>query len=123
MKKLLTVLTIATLIALVFTGCSDFGNNMTEETGTVVETVVNTEYTRYKDYEVIANRILAGYETKEALENLAGKLNAEILLTIPEIKAAALQIPGDVAETLNRLRDKTIDGIRYLEPSYKRERI
>jgi len=119
MKKTTLILTVAILIALVFTGC------MKLSTANLADILpqAKTEYVQCGDYEVIANRMLVGYDSADALNELAAKIDAQILLTIPEIKAAALRIPGDVEETINKLSAKNIAGIRYIEPSYKRELI
>jgi PBP1b-binding outer membrane lipoprotein LpoB len=117
MKKTTLILTIAVLIALVFTGCMKFS---TADLATILPQA-KTEFVQCGEYEVIANRMLVGYDSVDVLNELAAKLDAQILLTIPEIKAAALRIPGDVEETINKLNSKNIDGIRYIEPSYKRE--
>src|SRR6056297_2008235 len=120
MKKITTIMTVVLLIALVFTSCSKFSGT---DMNTIVPEEFNTEYIQCGEYEVVANRLLVGYETTDALNTLAGKLNANILFTIPQIKAAALNIPGDVAETIKVLSAKSIEGIKYVEPSYKRELI
>lgn len=120
MKKTTTILTVAIMILIVFTGCTKYAGY---DPDNIVPGKVETQYVQCGEYEVIANRLLVGYETTQALNALAEKLNAQILKTVPQIKAASLKIPGDVETTIKTLSSKSIAGIRYIEPSYKREYI
>lgn len=120
MKKTTTILTVAIMILIVFTGCTKYAGY---DPDTIIPGKVETQYVQCGEYDVIANRLLVGYETTDALNALAEKLNAQILKTIPQINAAALTIPGDVETTIKELSRKNIEGIRYIEPSYKRDYI
>jgi len=120
MKKIMTIMTIAIMILVVFTGCTKYAGY---DPDNIIPGKNETEYVQCGEYEVIANRLLVGYENEEALELLAQKLNAEILKTVPQINAAALKISGDVETTIKELSKKSIEGIRYVEPSYRRELI
>jgi len=120
MKKTIKLISIIAIIAIVFTGCTQFSGT---DISTILPEAEETAYVQCGEYEVIANRLLVGYENIEALNMIANKLGAQVLVTMPEIKAAALKIPGDVQTTIEKLKGKNIEGIRYVEPSYKRELI
>ncbi|HNY82716.1 MAG TPA: S8 family serine peptidase [Thermotogota bacterium] len=124
MKKLITIFSVFFIIALVFTGCirqtgADTNPVPPEDLPEPYPFAVS--YTAYDGYEVLAHTLLVGYDHLESLEALARTLGAEIRRALPQINVAELQIPNDVAVTLEKLKGKSIEGIRYIEPSYKRE--
>ena len=126
MKKLTTILSVLMIIAFVFTGCTRYAG--TEANPVLPENQPDPDsfavsYTAFGEYDVLAHTLLVGYENMDSLETFARKLGAQIRRTVPQINVAELRIPGDVADTLGKLEGKTIAGIRYVEPSYKRELI
>src|SRR6056297_3565897 len=120
MKKMIRIFSIIAIVSMLFVGCTQFSGT---DISTILPEIEETTYAQCGEYEVIANRLLVGYENIEALNFTANKLGAQVLVTMPEIKAAALKIPGNVEETISKLKNNHIEGIRYVEPSYKRELI
>src|SRR6056297_332150 len=100
MKKTMTIMTIAIMMLVVFTGCTKYSGY---DPDNIDPGKIETEYVQCGEYEVIAKRLLVGYENEQPLEFLAEKLDAKILKTIPQINAAALKISGDVETTIKEL--------------------
>lgn len=73
----------------------------------------------------LEGELLVGYRNEEALQHVATLLNAQIEEKIERLRVARLRLPTGfrVAHALAKLRETKIDGLRYIEPNYLRERI
>lgn len=115
LKKLITI----TLLALIFFASSC----MRLAPATVSDDEPGVRFGDLDGYDVFENRLTIGYVDREDLDNLIQNLHAEILLDIPELNAVSLKLPMPISKIYNKLREMKIDGIRYIEPNYKRELI
>jgi subtilisin family serine protease len=70
-------------------------------------------------------QVLVGYDSKAALTQIASSINGRVENTIPEIRAARINLPENlsVTEAITRLMQSRPDGLRYAEPNYIRELI
>jgi len=106
------------MVLFVFSACTkmDIGSGNTPgDTGEIV-------FGELGQYEIFENRIIVGYENREAVDRIIELLNAEVLKEIPKINAVSLKIPCSVEEAYSRtkaVKDR-LQGIKYIEPSYVR---
>ncbi len=73
-----------------------------------------------KGYEVFEDRMIVGYEDREALEVFVKSIRAEIVVEIPQLKAASIKLPVEISKIYDRLKKMDLCGIRYVEPVYRR---
>ncbi|ODN29758.1 S8 family serine peptidase [Fervidobacterium thailandense] len=76
-----------------------------------------------KEGEYTEGKILVGYEDRKAVDQIVKALNGTIVREIPQIKVVSIKFNGKVADAYKKIRSLDIKGIRYVEPSYKRELI
>lgn len=65
------------------------------------------------------HRLIVGFDKESDLERLIQDLGATRISTIPQIRAALLEIPHTVSSTLDQLRHTRPKGIRYVSPNYR----
>ncbi|WP_053001226.1 S8 family serine peptidase [Kosmotoga pacifica] len=115
--KSMKLLVIIALLALVISACTLVPNHEEKADVTGIwQAIENAPY-----YE---GRLNIGYENYSDVEKLAEALDAEIVLDIPQIKAASIRFDGKLVdikdELLDVVRNKDL-ALRYIEPSYERE--
>ncbi|MEN3043452.1 MAG: S8 family serine peptidase [Fervidobacterium sp.] len=76
-----------------------------------------------KDGEYVEGKILVGYEDYGSVEKIAKALNGKIVFEIPQIKVVSIKFNGKIQDAYKKIRSLGITGIRYVEPSYKRDLI
>ncbi len=118
MKKMVLPL-VTTVLIVILASCS-LNVSPDIENGEISNSVV---YGKFNGYEILEHRLLVGYEDRNAVEKLVEKLGGEIYLEIPQIKVVAIEIPMEVRKAMRILKALKIEGIRYVEPSYKRDLI
>lgn len=74
-----------------------------------------------RDGEYSEGKILIGYENKQAALEVAKLLNGTIVVDLPEIKMISVKFNGTVLSAYEKIKKANIKGIKYVEPSYKRE--
>jgi subtilisin family serine protease len=117
--KTLKLLIISIFIVLLIASCGLKPENNPEQSeldiDKIWQTIENAPY-----YE---GRLNIGYETFSDVQFIAEKLNAEIVVNIPEINAAGIRFSGDIADKKELILDLIINNdidFRFIEPSYKR---
>jgi subtilisin family serine protease len=119
MKKVI-VAAIAVLV-LILASCSlNMSITGVEDKGSASNEVV---YGKLNGYEILEHRILIGYEDRNAVDEIVEKLGGEVYLEIPQINVVAVKIPMKVEDAFKKLKSMKISGIKYVEPSYKRDLI
>ncbi|MGC9772706.1 S8 family serine peptidase [Fervidobacterium changbaicum] len=73
--------------------------------------------------EYTEGKILVGYESRESALEIVKLLNGKIVVDLPQIKMISIKFNGTVADAYAKIKQAKIKGIRYVEPSYKRELI
>ena len=121
MKKIISVSLMG--LVLLLASCSLNVMNDLNDTSSQGETVNGVLYANFNGFDIIEHRILIGYDDRSAAEDLVKRLGGEIYLEIPQIKVLAVRIPMKVEEAFKTLKAMKFSGIRYIEPSYKRELI
>ncbi|HPE70241.1 MAG TPA: S8 family serine peptidase [Thermotogota bacterium] len=119
MKKTLWITIALVSILVLFSACQgtmSVADNPFEESGPNV--VINEK--GIDNYPIFEKEILVGYENIEALNAFADNLGAVVNDTIPQIRVASLRTELSVKQTLDMLKGKKLEGIRFVEPSYVR---
>ncbi|WP_175419994.1 S8 family serine peptidase [Marinitoga sp. 1154] len=83
----------------------------------------NVVFSEFNNAEVFEGRILVGYENKDSIEEIKKALNGEVYIEIPEIKVVGIKFDGTLKEAYDKLKSLKLDGIKYVEPSFKRDLI
>ncbi|MGB9795342.1 S8 family serine peptidase [Fervidobacterium gondwanense] len=73
--------------------------------------------------EYFEGKVLVGYENRDAALEVVKLLNGKIVVDLPQIKMISVKFNGKVADAYAKIKEANIKGIRYVEPSYKRELI
>ncbi len=136
MKKMLFVVTVIIAILLIFSCTNPKTSNFeprTQEKSTFEPKFDLSKITKPKGYSVIFGelkdgeyvdgKILVGYDDRKAVDTIVKALDGTIVLEIPQIKVVSIKFNGKVADAYKKIRTLGITGIRYVEPSYKRELI
>jgi len=119
MKKTLWITLALVSILVLFSACQGnmaVSENPFEESGPNV--VINEK--GIDNHPIFEKEILVGYESIEALNAFADNLGAVVNETIPQIRVASLRTELSVKQTLDMLKGKKLEGIRFVEPSYVR---
>ncbi|ABS60910.1 peptidase S8 and S53 subtilisin kexin sedolisin [Fervidobacterium nodosum Rt17-B1] len=80
-------------------------------------------YGELKEGEYTEGKVLVGYTDRNAALEVAKLLNGKIIVDLPQIKMVSVKFNGTVAEAYEKIKEANIKGIKYVEPSYKRELI
>lgn len=73
--------------------------------------------------EYTEGKVLVGYEDRSAAMRVVEILNGTIVVDLPQIKMISIKFNGTVKEAYEKIKSANISGIKYVEPSYKRELI
>lgn len=76
-----------------------------------------------KDGEYVEGKVLVGYEDRSAAMKVVELLRGTIAVDLPQIKMISIKFNGTVEEAYEKIKSANISGIKYVEPSYKRELI
>jgi len=68
-------------------------------------------------------KILVGYTNRTSALKVAELLNGKIVVDLPEISMISISFNGTVEQAYEKIRKADIQGLKYVEPSYKRELI
>lgn len=69
----------------------------------------------------VANQVVVGYRDPADLDALLEALGGgRVLKTLPEMKAALVELPAgmEAGEALGKLKTEKVDGLRYVQPNY-----
>ncbi|AMW32976.1 S8 family serine peptidase [Fervidobacterium islandicum] len=84
----------------------------------------NILFGELKDGEYTEGRILVGYNDRKEVDKIVKAVNGKIVLEIPEIKVVSIKLNNmTVKQAYDKIKTLKLSGIRYVEPSYKRELI
>jgi len=113
-------------VLLVFSSCQISSVNNEDNYEKILNEKVNLD--NIDEEKIIDNKLVVGYDDETSLKELADKLDARILKgdnydQLKKLNAAVLSIDSDINSIYNELRKLKVelDGIRYIEPSYKVE--
>lgn len=128
MMKRLTFIFLAILISLfVFVSCTQKvaptnsnDSNVTNSTKTVKDLTIFGEL---KAGQYTEGKILVGYTNRTSALKVAELLNGKIVVDLPEISMISISFNGTVEQAYEKIRKADIQGLKYVEPSYKRELI
>ncbi len=126
--KRLTFIFLAILISLfVFVSCTQKvaptnsnDSNVTNSTKTVKDLTIFGEL---KAGQYTEGKILVGYTNRTSALKVAELLNGKIVVDLPEISMISISFNGTVEQAYEKIRKADIQGLKYVEPSYKRELI
>jgi len=68
-------------------------------------------------------KILVGYTNRTSALKVAELLNGKVVVDLPEISMISISFNGTVEQAYEKIRKADIQGLKYVEPSYKRELI
>lgn len=118
MKNLKYILIAFLSVLFLFASCqSSLLNNNSDKLSN------NVSFGEFNNEQIIEGRLLVGYENKEAVNKIKKLLNGEVYIEIPEIKVVGIKFNGTVKEAYSKLKSLKLEGIKYVEPSFKRELI
>jgi subtilisin family serine protease len=125
MKKFLFIIIIS--ISLLFISCTNFDidkkNITNDEINIEKYNLIEKKLERLTKYDYFENQLNVGYYNIESLNKLAKYLKADINVNIEKIKVANLKFNYPVEEALRKLLNKSFEGIKFIEPNYKRKLI
>jgi subtilisin family serine protease len=78
-----------------------------------------------KDGEYTEGKVLVGYEagSRSEVDKIVKALKGKVVLEIPEINVVSISFNGTVSKAYEIIKKLDVKGIKYVEPSYKRELI
>ena len=77
-----------------------------------------------KDGEYTEGKILVGYNDRSEVDKIIKAVNGKVVLELPQIKVVSIKLNGiTVKQAYDKIKALELEGIRYVEPSYKRELI
>jgi len=126
--KRLTFIFLAILISLfVFVSCTQKvaptnsnNSNVTNSTKTVKNLTI---FGDLKAGQYTEGKILVGYTNRTSALKVAELLNGKVVVDLPEISMISISFNGTVEQAYEKIRKADIQGLKYVEPSYKRELI
>ncbi|WP_129409244.1 S8 family serine peptidase [Marinitoga lauensis] len=121
MKNLKYILIALLSVLFLFASCQSSILNTDEKTKTSSSNDV--VFGEFNNEEIFEGRILVGYKDKNAIEKIKNTLNGEVYIEIPEINVVGIKFNGTVKDAYLKLKTLKLDGIKYVEPSFKRELI
>ncbi|MGB4751397.1 MAG: S8 family serine peptidase [Fervidobacterium sp.] len=126
--KRLTFIFLAILISLfIFVSCTQKvtptnsnNSNVTNSTKAVKNLTI---FGDLKAGQYTEGKILVGYTNRASALKVAELLNGKIVVDLPEISMISISFNGTVEQAYEKIRKADIQGLKYVEPSYKRELI
>lgn len=118
----LLIVSIVVVLLFVF-ACTPQINNGTKPNNKVANINQPTLFGELIPGEYVEGKILVGYESKESAIEVARLLKGEIVVDLPQIKMVSIKFNGTVADAYTKIKEAKVKGIRYVEPSYKRNLI
>ncbi|SHH16372.1 S8 family serine peptidase [Thermosipho atlanticus] len=73
------------------------------------------------DLEYEEGKILVGYRNREDVNKILEVLNGKIVVDLPQIKMVSIKFEGTVEKAYEKIFKLNLKGIKYVEPSYKRQ--
>ncbi len=126
MKKIYFVLTTLLVAVFLFVSCTSQSlkdNTNVKNTNNVQKVEGPIVFGELKDGEYTEGKVLVGYTDRKAALEVVKLLNGKIVVDLPQIKMVSIKFNGTVAEAYEKIKEANIKGIKYVEPSYKRELI
>ncbi|NLH36596.1 MAG: S8 family serine peptidase [Thermotogaceae bacterium] len=129
MMKRLTFIFLAILVSLfVFVSCTQTvkpstnsnNSNVTNTSKTGNDLIVFGEL---KAGEYTEGKVLVGYTDRTSALKVVELLNGRIVVDLPEISMISISFNGTVEQAYEKIQKADIQGLKYVEPSYKRELI
>jgi len=126
--KRLTFIFLAILISLfVFVSCTQkvapTNNNSSNVTNSTKAVKDLTIFGELKAGQYTEGKILVGYTNRTSALKVAELLNGNVVVDLPEISMISISFNGTVEQAYEKIRKADIQGLKYVEPSYKRELI
>jgi len=118
--RTLKIILLLGLIGIFLASCAKFSLDAIDETSGSAAASGGIRFGELGGYEVFENRLIVGYENRAAVDGIIEKLGAEVLIELPKLKAVSLKLPVSINEAYQVLKKMRLEGIRYVEPSYKR---
>jgi len=127
--KRLTFIFLAILVSLfVFVSCTQTvkpstnsnNSNVTNSSKTGNDLIVFGEL---KAGEYTEGKVLVGYTDRTSALKVVELLNGRIVVDLPEISMISISFNGTVEQAYEKIQKADIQGLKYVEPSYKRELI
>ncbi len=127
--KRLTFIFLAILVSLfVFVSCTQTvkpstnsnNSNVTNSSKTGNDLIVFGEL---KAGEYTEGKVLVGYTDRTSALKVVELLNGKVVVDLPEISMISISFNGTVEQAYEKIRKADIQGLKYVEPSYKRELI
>ena len=120
MKKMVLFSIILLFVFIIFIGCQGVQRFPSDEFETTSFSILDGNFDFLDSMDIFPDRLIVGYEDRSAVDELIDALDAEILVEIPQIKVVGLKLKEDLKTTLKKFKGLKLNGIRYIEPSYKR---
>jgi len=130
MKKVYLFGMVLGIVLLIFTGCTtlDLNNDSSNSNSSSqldAEAILGDIINKINSYDYYENELIVGYSDDESFEKLKDYLKADEEKVVEfenNKKAALIKIDTTVENALLKLKDyRNFEGIRYIEPSLKRE--
>ncbi len=121
MKKILFLSIVAVIVVLFFGACSNAGK--ATQCIAVSGDDLLTEYGDLNIENIIENRLIIGYENMEAVYDFLDIFDGTVLTEVNELRAVVIETSKNVPELLKKMKGFKFEGIRYIEPSFKRTQI
>ncbi len=129
--KRLTFIFLAILVSLfVFVSCTQTVKPLTNSNNSIVFGELKPgEYTEGMVFGNLMpggyteGKVIVGYTDRASALKVAELLNGSIVVDLPEISMISISFDGTVEQAYGIIKEADIKGLRYVEPSYKRELI
>ncbi|RKX46152.1 MAG: peptidase S8 [Thermotogae bacterium] len=118
--RALKIILLLGLIGIFLASCAKFSLDAVDGTSGSGTTSGSVRFGELGGYEVFENRLIVGYEDRAAVDRIIEQLDAEVLIELPKLKAVSLKLPISISEAYQVLKKLKLEGVRYVEPSYKR---
>ncbi len=120
MKRAILISVVALIFFLASCSLNLQGPRSSVDMGEKGEVVNGVIYGKVNGFEILENRLLIGYEDRSAVDKIVERLDGKVYLELPEINAVAIKIPMKVENAMKILKAMKLEGIKYVEPSYRR---
>ena len=127
-KRFSIIVVLVVSLVFIISGCMNLNGPSNDG---VNDNSTNSNFPRYNSYiptfielqgrEYNDNELVVGYEEgkEDALDELLRELKgAKIEKEIPELNAVLIKLDMDVNKAFEIIKNKKVDGIRYIEPNY-----
>ncbi len=126
MKKILAVFSITLLVLFLVASCTNQVSKPQQQNDKPI--IQNTTKSNIILFGPLSEsytegKVLIGYEDRNSALEVVKLLNGKIAVEVPEIKMLSVTFNGKVEDAYKKIKEANITGIRYVEPSYKRELI